>query len=527
MHQIDSMISSEPTTVMSWGSRAIAAPVLLDSEGNSPVGPPCCDVLRRNGVGLSRFRVLAVSGLLAFSGLFVAPLAVAAEVGAVKTNGRSPSTLGEPWQPKPRSSGIAPDSTAERITALEGILVRDPKAGTQWLQLGSANLRRAFETGDPAFYPLADRSLLRAKKLLGKTPEVLSAQAYLALARHQFLDARALTTELLTVRPLSVEGRLARFDAIIELGSYSEAQKLIEELVDQKAGLSALSRLSYAKQLRGDSLGAELTMRAAVGAAPKDSFDRAVALGYLGDVLMESGKLAAASRSYLSARMISPSLPTALLGQARVAMANGDTMEAIAMIDRVTQRIPTPGGLGFRADIARSMGDNKAMIAANQLVDASVLLFRANGSVVDAELAVLLADRGPSGAREALLTARRAYEERQTIFTADALAWSLYASGKLTEAKGYATEAIRTDPVVSSVRWHAAAIFAAVGDTQSARRELLAALRNPWFSPSQLPALFALAKKLGVPVKLTSLKPTSSATTTVTSTNTKPNSVIK
>ena len=170
VHQIDSMISSEPTTVMSWGSRAIAAPVLLDSEGNSPVGPPCCDVLRCNGVGLSRFRVLAVSGLLVFSGLFVAPLAVAAEVGAAKTNGRSPSTLGEPWQPKPRPSGIAPDSTAERITALEGILVRDPNAGMQWLQLGSANLRRAFETGDPAFYPLADRSLLRAKKLLGKTP---------------------------------------------------------------------------------------------------------------------------------------------------------------------------------------------------------------------------------------------------------------------------------------------------------------------------------------------------------------------
>jgi tetratricopeptide (TPR) repeat protein len=420
------------------------------------------------------------------------------------TNSKRGATVGS------RSNGVGDlrgGAIAQRIIALEAAVAKDPKAGPQWLELGSTYLRRAFETGDPSYYPLAERSLGRAKKILHSTPEVLGAQASLALARHQFFEARALSAQLLAQRPLSVEGQIARFDAIIELGSYTEAFRLIEELVDQKAGLSTLARLSYIQQLLGDRVGAELSMRAAVGAAPEDSFDRAVALGYLGDLLMENGKLDAASRTYLRALMIAPELSIALLGQARVAMAKGKPVDAVTIVNRVTERNPTPGGLGFRADIARSIGDTKAMIEADQLVDASVLLFRASGSVVDAELAVLLADRGPSGAKKALATATTAYKERQTIFTADALAWALFASGKMAEAKIYATQAIRTDPAVSSVRWHAAAIFAATGDNSAARKELLAAQRNPWFSPSQRPAMAALAKKLGMAVQVSLSSP--------------------
>ena len=391
-------------------------------------------------------------------------------------------------------------STGERIAALEALLSKDPKAGTRWLQLGSVYLRRAFETGDPALYPLAQRSLSRANQLLGSIPEVLSEQTTLALARHQFEEARVVNLLLLKQRPLSVEGRVARFDVVVELGSYAEAQTLIEELVDQKVGTATLARLSYIKQLLGDSAGSEEAMRSAVGAAPKNSFDRAVALGYLGDILLENGKLDASSRAYENALLIAPTLSDALLGEARIAMARGQTLKAVERIDRLNERMPTPGGLGFRADIARLLGDRKAMGAANELVDVTVALFQASGSVVDSELAVLLADRGAIGSKKAIETAKRAYEDRQTIFTADALAWSLFSSGRLREADKYAKEAIRTEPIVSSVRWHAAAIFAAVGNEKSARKEMQAAARNPWFSPSQRPAILALAKKLGVVV---------------------------
>ena len=342
----DSPCTTEPTKAMSWDSRSQDALVFSDSGRG---GPACYNGMRGSRNGPSRLPRLFTTRLVC-AAISVAVLGAAVtaqpssalppstpssraatpqkETPSSAPDSKPPSsravapqkeTPSSALSPKPPSSRAAtpPDArnpgdpvseTQERIAALEAMLSKAPNVGSQWLQLGAAYLRRAFETGDPALYPLAQRSLQRANQLLGPTPEVLSAQTSLALARHEFVDAQALSTQLLKLRPLSVEGRIARFDAIVELGNYADASTLIEDLVDQRAGLTTLARLSYIKQLLGDSVGAEMAMRAAVGAAPKESFDRAVALGYLGDVLMENGKILAASRSYSEALRIAPSL---------------------------------------------------------------------------------------------------------------------------------------------------------------------------------------------------------------------------
>ena len=425
-------------------------------------------------------------------------LMIGAPVGASPASAPSAS----PIAALPATTLAAPlrnATTEQRITQLEASVRAAPKNGSIWLMLGSAYVRRAYETADPAYYPLAENALGRAGTVLSDPPEVLSAKATLALARHRFADARVLVSRVLRDRPASLEARLSLFDANIELGDYTAAAAEIEDLVDQRPGVATLSRLSYLRQLNGDLLGAELAMRQAVSAAPETSFDRAVALGYLGDVLMEKGSVDAAARAYDTAVGIQPFATTALLGQARVAMARNDAKKAAVILDRLTTRIPLPAALGLRADIARASGDAAAATAADQLVDASVKLFQANGAVVDAELALLLADRGPTGASVAVVAARRAYAERRTIFTADAMAWSLYTAGRAKEAEPFAREAIRSAPAVSSTRWHAAVILSAVGDEGKARTELRAAIRNPWFSLSQRGALLELASKLGVP----------------------------
>ncbi len=239
-------------------------------------------------------------------------------------------------------------------------------------------------------------------------------------------------------------------------------------------------------------------MRQAVSAAPAVSIDRAIALAYLGDVLLESGRLDAAGRAYDQSLRIETTNVTAMLGAARVAMARKDAQSSTAILDRLVERIPAPGALGLRADMARAAGDRKTAMAMDQLVDASVSLFEANGAVVDAELAILLADRGSGSAPAALRAARRAYAERRTIFTNDAMAWALFVSGRPAEALAYAQAAVATQPGVSSVRWHAAEVFAATGELGAARRELTAALRNPGSSPLQERALRSLARRLGV-----------------------------
>ncbi len=394
-------------------------------------------------------------------------------------------------------------STADRIARLERLTRSDPKNGAQWHELGTAYVRRAFETADPAFYPLAGSSLDRAQRLLGGSLEVTTTQATLALARHRFAEARSLATTVVSARPDALDARIALFDADVELGSYDTAFASIDALVAQRPNVATLSRLSYRRQLAGDLRGAEIAMRQAVSAAPAGSIDQAIALGYLGDVLFEAGRLDAAGRAYDRSARIDAANGTATIGQARVAFARGDTTRATYLLDRLVDRNPLPGALGLRADIARAVRDTNTAVATDQLVDATVALFRASGSVVDAELALLLADRGAASAPDALAAAKRAYAERRTMFTNDAMAWSLFVSGRPNDALPYARAAVAMQPGISSIRWHAAEVFAATGNNADARTEAAAALRNPWSLPQQTTALAALAKRLGIPAAST------------------------
>lgn len=480
--------------------------------------------LRRNppcGEGLclpsarQRPRSRIATGLGAFVGaLMIASSAIPGGTASAAAGSSVPVSTVIPGAAKAASRNL---STTARITRLEAVTRTNPNAGDEWRQLGAAYVRRAFETADPAFYPLAESALRQAEKRLGSTPEVLGTKATLALARHRFQDARSLATDVVRQRPGALDGRISLFDADIELGNYEPAFAQIESLVEERPNVATLSRLSYRRQLTGDLLGAEIAMRQAVSAAPAGSIDRAIALAYLGDVLLESGHLAAAGRTYEQSLRIEPTNGTAMLGSARVAMARDDSRRAATILDRLVERIPLPGALGLRADLARANGDQKTATATDQLVDASVALFEANGAVVDAELAILLADRGSGSAPAALRAARRAYAERRTIFTNDAMAWSLFVSGRPAEAVPYARAAVATQPGVSSARWHAAEVFAATGDLAAARRELAAAIRNPWSSPLQTRAVRSLADRLGLPVPaLTSPTPTQQAATPTT-----------
>ncbi len=378
-----------------------------------------------------------------------------------------------------------------------------PTDGKGWRDLGRSYTRRAHETADPSYYPLARNAFAQATKLLPASAGLFADEANLALALHDFGRAHRLATQALTLEPTNFAARIALFDATVELGRYEEAATQVIVLTDQHPGVASLSRLSYIRQLNGDIVGAEIAMRSAVASAPEGSFDRAVTLAYLGEVLLEGGQRDAAVRAFVGAQKITPNLPLAVLGLAHVRAGDGDYTAATTSLQALTDRVPLPAAFGLQADMARAQRSADKQRDANELVDASIALFRSNGAVVDAELAIILADRGPASADDALVAARRAYAERQTIFTADAMAWALFQNGATEEAATYARRAIATTPAVASVRWHAAKILAAVGDTEPAHKELAAASINRWFSPSQKEAQADLTSLLTTPSKVT------------------------
>jgi tetratricopeptide (TPR) repeat protein len=392
----------------------------------------------------------------------------------------------------------SPQSTAERqiVVALQKTRT-SPGNPSGWIDLGRAYTLRAYETGDSSFYPLAETAFNRAAKISAQAPDLFVGKASLALARHEFAEARKLALVALSLQPTSFDAKVALVDANIELGRYDEASEQVDALVDQRAGVASLSRLSYVYQLRGDLYGAESAMRSAVAAAPPRSFEQSVALGYLGEVLLERGKGPAAMRAFKQALEINPSSGVAGLGIASMQAESSDP-RVVKTIETLSERMPLPAVFGFQADVERAARNVAGERIANQLVDASVKLYQANGAVVDSELAILLADRGARiSANEAVVLARKAYAERRTIFTNDALGWSLFQAGDITAALPFMSEAVARKPAVASVRWHAAAVFAANGDMRAAKVELLAASANRWFSPTQRKALLSLSQRLG------------------------------
>lgn len=446
--------------------------------------------------GRPRISVAArIAGLVLVSTILTNPTANAnTDLGATKPRASTPAPPSTT-----RGTGTSSPSTAT-VASLERKTGLSPSDGKAWNDLAAAYVRRAYETGDPSFYPAAAKALERSSRLLNNNPNVRMVRANLNLALHKFAVAQTEAAAVLRTRPNSFEARLALADATIEIGDYTSASMLVDGLVDQHPGVASLSRLSYLRQLNGDILGAETAMRAAVSAAPERSLDRAVALAYLGDVLLERGKGPAAKRAFTEALSIHEGSATAAMGIARLEAADHEWEGASSTLDRLLDRVPLPGALGLAAEISRARQDRPAETAANQLVDASIALFRSNGAVVDAELALLLADRGPSNAPKALVAARNAYGARKTIFTQDAMAWALVQSGRTPEAVPFITAATATNPAVASVRWHAAVIFDAVGNTSAAKREVAAAVQNQWFSLAQRPDVVALARKLGVAV---------------------------
>jgi tetratricopeptide (TPR) repeat protein len=455
---------------------------------------------RRNGLGRPRYgaavRAASLAASLALSLALLGPgvpLLGQPAASAATENAAPPTTTTAVAAAKEHSS-----VTDTRLTMLETSVRATPTDGPAWKDLASAYVRRAYETADPSYYPLAANALKQAGMLLKNAPAVRILRANFFLALHNFAGARDEAAAVLALQPNSFEAHLALADATIELGGYDAASEIVDRLVDQRPGVASLSRLSYIRQLHGDLLGAETAMRAAVSSAPEGSLDRAVTLAYLGEVLLERGRGDAAARAFTDALAIHPASSVAAIGLARIESAKGDFRAASVTLANLVDRVPLPAALGLQAELARARHDKPAELAANQLVDASIDLFKVNGAIVDAESAILLADRGPASAADALAAADRAYAARQTIFTDDARAWALFQSHRAHDAVPFINAALATNPAVASVHWHAAAIFDAVGDRTMARRQLTLAVRNPWFSPAQRPAVVALSTRLGV-----------------------------
>ena len=383
------------------------------------------------------------------------------------------------------------------IAAIQERIRRNPDDAAGYAALGLGLLQQVRETGDAGLYTQAGQAFDEALKRDPEQLEALIGQGSLALSRHQFAAAIEWGNQALALNPsrAAIYGVIG--DAQVELGRYDESVATIQQMVNTRPDLSSYSRVSYLRELHGDSAGAITAMQQAVeagGLVQEQTLWTQVQLGHL---FFNRGDLVAAEAAYRRTLQSKPNYAYAIAGIARVHAAQGKLTEAIALYRELVDRLPLPEFVIALGEALEASGDRKGANEQYALVNAMQQLNADAGMNVDLELALFEAAHGSNPAK-AVERARAAYGVRPTIYAADALAWALHRAERNAEAQPFATEALRLGTQDASLYYHAGMIAHALGDTATARTHLERALAiNPYFSVLHADESRQLVKELG------------------------------
>ncbi len=134
-------------------------------------------------------------------------------------------------------------------------------------------------------------SFVRPRTLAPGDPRTMTALGVLALARHDFDDALRLGLAAHASDPFSADPLAVVVDAEVELGEYEAAANHLQQMLDLRPGLAALSRTSYLRELHGDLEGAIEAMEQARLAGSGSVFDVALVTALSGNLMLLKGDL--------------------------------------------------------------------------------------------------------------------------------------------------------------------------------------------------------------------------------------------
>ena len=368
------------------------------------------------------------------------------------------------------------------IQSLQSQLKSHPDDWSSYSQLGLAYLQKARETGDPTYYQKTEEAL---KTALSSQPDdygTVSASGALALARHQFQTALELGERARQLYPDRAYAYGVIADAQIELGQYSEAVETLQTMVNLRPDMSSYSRISYIRELHGDIDGAMDMMQRAVDSGTPSLESTAWTRTQLANLYFNSGNVEQAQVEYLHTLNDRPGYVYALAGLARVRTAQGDSEEAIQLLNQAVSSMPMPEFVILLGDLYQTTGQHKAADQQYKLLATIEKIHRANGVDMDMEIALFKADHNQD-LQETLALARQSFENRPSIHGADVLAWALYKNGHYEEAQKYSEEALRLGTRDALKLFHAGMIALELGNETGAREYLEQALAiNPHFS---------------------------------------------
>ena len=332
---------------------------------------------------------------------------------------------------------------------------KDPGDGAAAVQLADALMRAARVKGDASLAIEAEH-VLRAT-LQHSSSDYLARRmlSVVYLSQHRFAEALTEAKAAQKLRPRDAWNYAIAGDALLELGRYEEAFDSFDQVMEHRPDAGAYARVAYARELQGDLDGALRLMQMSSEATSRQDVEGlAWTHAQIGNLYLQQGRLDDAEREFNHADFIFPSHPYAMNGRVRLLIARHRYADALDL----SRRVPaTPESLAMQGDLLTRLGH----------LDDAENVYR-EAEQVEREgwkqeqpqpgaLARFLAERGRN-IPEAIALAERAASERQDVVTMDALAWSYFRGGRLSDAASAIQRATRLGTVDPRIRCHASAI---------------------------------------------------------------------
>jgi tetratricopeptide (TPR) repeat protein len=393
---------------------------------------------------------------------------------------RSADYTGAGLAPERLVSGLPPSDTEAQTARLEHRVAVQPRDVEALTLLGFAYQQQARETGDPSFYPRSERVLRRALRLEPTNSLTLRGLASLAASRHRFDDSLKLArrAQRQAPRTAAVYGLLG--DAYLELGRYEEAFAAFDRMAALKPGTVAYARISYARELLGETEAAVEAMVMAVNSAGRSGEPGAWANAQLGNLYLNSGRLRAASESHRSALRLFPGYAPALAGLGRTQWWRGRLPSAARLFRLALEGAPVPDYAVALGDLYAQMGRRADAEPAYEEAEMLEHAFAANGGRNQLETALFDLDHDRDVAA-ALQRARVGQALRPSIEGEHVLAWALYKNGRCVEAKKHSIRALRLGTKDIGALMHRSFIETCLGNDAAAREFRARALEaNPY-----------------------------------------------
>jgi tetratricopeptide (TPR) repeat protein len=332
-------------------------------------------------------------------------------------------------------------------------------------RLGYLYVARARVSNDPGDYKLAEMAAdCLESRYPGEAPALL-LRGHVLHQLHRFSEAEQLARALVARRNFVLDYGLLG-DVLMEQGRLAEATDAYQRMIDLKPFYQSYTRAAHLRWLKGDLDGAIELMRMAIGSAsPRDPESSAWAWTRLAAYQLQADRLREAAKAVDTALQFQPDYASALLMRGRILLASNQPSNALEALRRAARLHPLPEYQWTLADALRLQG-----LAAE--ADAVELELTARGALADPRtLALYLSTRRTEPAKAMTLTEEE-LRTRADVFTLDAHAWALAASGRFDEAREEISRAVAEGTEDSRLFLHAGVIHAAAGRPREAKRWL-------------------------------------------------------